>query len=162
MNIKDEIQPFLDKIKAGLETAYATNYPQILNAGVSYVTNAKDRLTTAAEARMNGQLTAQELMDLLGEEKNIFMSELESFEVLGAGIAQEEINNAQQIVIDAVTDLISKSGISNTATEKEAGNTTESGSTGYGSTGSTSGESGATGYIGATGPQPPTSGDRPI
>lgn len=107
-NLLDEIKPLIDKMKIGFQVAYTTNYPQIAAAGLSYVTNAEDRLTTLATARMNGDLTADEVMDKLSEEKGIFMSELESFEVIGASIAQEIINNAQQIIIDAVQDLISK------------------------------------------------------
>lgn len=116
MNLSDQIKPMVDKMKSAFTSLYSTSYPQIMEAGMSYVQNAEQRFTTLVTARMSNDISAKFLMDRLAEEKDIFMSELKSFEVLGAGIAQEIINDAQKIVIDAVQGLINNANSTHPAT----------------------------------------------
>lgn len=103
--INFDIKKLLADIKDVLLAAVVVDTPVIVDAVTSYVSNAESRLTSLIENMYHGG-SAKFLLDRLAEEKDIMLTQLLSFEVMGKQIAQTVINNAQNIILQAVNDVL--------------------------------------------------------
>lgn len=76
--------------------------PLTASTGLSYLSATKERLKQLAENYATGNISQGELTQALIDEKDIFLSEVSSFEIIGLELSQEIINNAEAVFLKIV------------------------------------------------------------
>jgi len=99
-------QLIIAQLQAFLQGILVTKLPLGTETGLGYLNDAKTRLTAVANNAATGDLDLDDVKQALLDEKDIFITEVKSFEVLGLSIGQETVNN-----ISGVLNGIFESGI---------------------------------------------------
>lgn len=92
----------INQLKAFLQGLLITDLPLVENTGLSYLSATEQRLSELAANVSTGQLTTDDIKTALADEKDIFLSELKSFEVIGLSLTQDAINNAGQVFLGII------------------------------------------------------------
>lgn len=105
INIPGLVKDLLAETKNALLNLVTNDAPQVIEAVDSYIANAEGRLTALMTSVAEGS-TIDFLLARLSEEKDILESEVLSFVVIGKGIAENVINKVQDIIINAIADVL--------------------------------------------------------
>jgi hypothetical protein len=104
MNINYKL--IIAQLTAFLQGLFIKDLPLVEETGLAYLDATEKRLETLAANAAKGDLSKDEVIQALKDEKDIFISELKSFEIEGECLAQDAINNAEQIFTDIVAGVI--------------------------------------------------------
>jgi hypothetical protein len=105
INIPRLVKDLLAETKNALLDLVTNDAPRVVEAVDSYIANAEGRLTALMTSVAEGS-TIDFLLARLSEEKDILESEVLSFVVIGKGIAENVINKVQDIIINAIANVL--------------------------------------------------------
>lgn len=94
------------QLTAFLQGLFIKDLPLVEETGLSYLSETEKRLETLASNAAKGDLSKDEVVKALKDEKDIFISELKSFEIEGECLAQDAITNAEQIFMDILSGVV--------------------------------------------------------
>jgi hypothetical protein len=103
MNI--DYKAIVAQITVLLQGIFIKHLPLAETVLIAYVKATEKRLEILAANALNG-LSKDEVLQALSDEKDIFISELKSFQIAGESLAQDAINNAESIFQDIVNRFI--------------------------------------------------------
>lgn len=93
-------QAILAQVEGLFQGLFITNLPLLETTAKGYLTKTEARLSTLASNALSGSLTKDDITFALGAEPGILMSELDSFAEAGLSIAQDAINQVQNLAVD--------------------------------------------------------------
>lgn len=96
----------LGAIKTALTTTLGATEGRVIAVSLKYVTDAESRISTLLSAVAGGEVDIRFVLKRLDDEKKILLSQLLSLEVIGKGIAEQAINNAQDILLSAIGSVL--------------------------------------------------------
>lgn len=97
-------QAIVDQLKAFLQGLQLANLPLVENTGLAYLEATQKRMTDLAANAP--ELTTDEITQALADEKDIFISELKSFEEIGLSLSQDALNNAGTVFMGWINNII--------------------------------------------------------
>ncbi len=100
------IEQVFESMAAAVIGVVNTNVPQVKAIWLQYAQDSKDRLQELANARISNDITNDELLSYLQDEKNALKSQLLAVTVLAEAIAQQAANQALDIFWAAVNKVI--------------------------------------------------------
>jgi len=106
MDIKQVLTDTLNAIKQSLLNTLGSTEGQVVNVAESYVLDGEDRISALLEAMSSGESDIKFLLRRLADEKNILLGQLLSIEVIAKGVAENAINNAQAILLNAIKSVL--------------------------------------------------------
>jgi hypothetical protein len=104
--IKKVLIDTLAAIKSGLLSSLGSSEALVISTAQSYIVDGEDRLAALLNAMASGDGDAKFLLRRLSDEKNILLGQFLSIEVIAKGIVQSAINNAQDILLNAIRSVL--------------------------------------------------------
>lgn len=108
INIAEIVRELLAKTKTSLLEIVTTDTPLVIEAVDGYIGNAETRFSDLLTHLAEGG-DVKFLLERLKEEKDILTSEVLSFLVIGKGVAQNIINSIQDILLNAISEVLPQS-----------------------------------------------------
>lgn len=105
--MKFDYQALIDQLKTLFIGTYAEKWPVVMDAVVTYISDAEERLTLLAENFIEEKDT-EFLSNRLSEEKFLLWSQIRSFEVLAEATAEKLANDAVLLIGTTITGLTSE------------------------------------------------------
>lgn len=103
-----DINQIIAEAKILLQQLYADDYPEVKEAAATYLEDSKQRLILLAQNRLSNEIDDKFMLERLKDEKDIFISELLSFSVIGKAIAQQAANTYIEFLTQKVTEALGK------------------------------------------------------
>ncbi|MCK5170787.1 MAG: hypothetical protein KAQ75_12995 [Bacteroidales bacterium] len=102
-DINEVLSDMLSAIKGTVED----NWDEVKSTASQFLQRKKERLELLAELRIAGELSQEKFESRLKDEKLIVEAELHAIAVISKAIAQKAANAAMDILVKAVTAVIS-------------------------------------------------------
>lgn len=104
--LKSIVNNTLYAIKKALTATLGADKQEVVTVAETYVADAETRVSTLLSAVAGGEVDIKFVLRRLDDEKKILLSQLLSLEVIGKGIAEQVINNAQDILLSAIGSVL--------------------------------------------------------